>query len=112
MALAGGGVFVSNGGRLLEQPACLAPESRALYRVGIRVTSPADVSLTARVRGARSASCCAPVDVVLLDARVEPVETAPVTKSVRVLPSHFDRRRVDTRLFCLEGTIPDVLIGL
>lgn len=107
MALTGSGVFVSNDKTSLEQPACLAAESRAVYRVGIRVTpdpsKSGDVSLTVRLRGTRSASCCAPIDVVLLDAHVEPVETAPVTKSMRVSPKDFEHRQIDSHLFCLDG---------
>ena len=104
MALTGGAAFVANGKKYLQQPACLAPKSRAVYRVGILVNEPGPlVTLTVHLRGSTSGSCCAPSNIVNLDVHLEQMETIPVSKSVQVSDTNFKHLRSDSYLFCLEG---------
>ena len=111
MALTGGANFVSNGKKYLQQPACLAPKARSVYRVGILVDqqqmSGLDITLTAQLRGTEStASCCSPLEnstVVNLDHHREFVETLPVSRTVKVLAKEFENSRSDSYLFCLAG---------
>lgn len=104
MALTGGAAFVANGKKYLQQPACLAPKSRAVYRVGILVNEPGPiVTLTVQLKGSSSGSCCAPSDVINLDVHLEQMETLPVSKSVRVSANQFKHSQLDSYLFCLEG---------
>lgn len=104
MALTGGAGFVANGKKYLQQPACLAPKSKAVYRVGILVNelSPL-VTLTVQLKGSSSGSCCAPSEVINLDVHLEQMETLPVSKSVRVSTTEFQHSQSDSYLFCLEG---------
>ena len=46
MALTGGGVFVANGKKFVQQPACLPPASKSAYRIGFRVVDVDSVTLT------------------------------------------------------------------
>lgn len=104
MALTGGAAFVANGKKYLQQPACLAPKSRSVYRVGILVSEPGPlVTLTVQLKGFGSGSCCAPSDVINLDVHQEQMETLPVSKSVRVLATEFQHTETESHLFCLEG---------
>ena len=113
MALTGGAAFVANGKKYLQQPACLAPKSRAVYRVGIIVNDSGPgllVTLTVQLKGSSSGSCCAPSDLINLDVHLEQMETLPVSKSVRVSPDEFQRTQADTHLFCLEGFFFSLLL--
>lgn len=104
MALTGGAAFVANGKKYLQQPACLAPKSKAVYRVGILVNEPGPlVTFTVQLKGSSSGSCCAPSDVINLDVHLEQMETLPVSKSVRVSSTEFKNTQTDSHLFCLEG---------
>jgi hypothetical protein len=111
MALTGGAGFVANGKKYLQQPACLAPKSRAVYRVGILVNelSPL-VTLTVQLKGSSSGACCAPSQVINLDVHLEQMETLPVSKSVRVSSTEFQHSQSDSYLFCLEGIYAVFLI--
>ncbi|XP_046454359.1 C3 and PZP-like alpha-2-macroglobulin domain-containing protein 8 isoform X2 [Daphnia pulex] len=106
MALTGGAGFVANGKKYLQQPACLAPKSRAVYRVGILVNelSPL-VTLTVQLKGSSSGACCAPSQVINLDVHLEQMETLPVSKSVRVSSTEFQHSQSDSYLFCLEENV-------
>lgn len=115
MALTGGAVFVANGKKFLQQPACLgvAGQGRsAVYRVGVQVTAPSQlVTLTAQLKGSvnpAGSACCAPVSgngtaVINLDVHQELVETVPVSRSTLVLDNKFHHFRSDSYLFCLGG---------
>ena len=113
MALAGGALFVANGKKLLQQPACLGLQGRsAVYRVGVQITadSPALVTLTVQLRGSvdsAGSACCAAAGgngtVINLDVHQELVETLPVSRSVVVLDNKFPHLHVDSHLFCLGG---------
>ncbi|XP_057381255.1 uncharacterized protein LOC130703811 [Daphnia carinata] len=106
MALTGGAVFVANGKKYLQQPACLAPKSTAVYRVGILVNEPGPlVTLTVQLKGSISGSCCAPSEVINLDVHLEQMETLPVSKSVPVSVTEFQHTQSDSYLFCLEENV-------
>ena len=46
MAISGGGVFVANGKKFVQQPACLPPDSKSIYRVGVHVTELDSLTVT------------------------------------------------------------------
>lgn len=48
MALSGGAFFVSNGKKYLQQPACLSPKSKSVYRVGVQINEPDTLSITGK----------------------------------------------------------------
>jgi hypothetical protein len=113
MALTGGATFVANGKKYLQQPACLAPNTRSVYRVGIVVSDEQipglDITLTAQLRGGSEIelSCCAPLEnstVINLDHHRELVETLPVSRTVQVLAKDFENTHSDNYLFCLGGS--------
>jgi hypothetical protein len=46
MAISGGGVFVANGKKFVQQPACLPPDAKSIYRVGVHVTELDSLTVT------------------------------------------------------------------
>ena len=48
MAISGGGVFVANGKKFVQQPACLPPDSKSIYRVGVHVTELDSLTVTGK----------------------------------------------------------------
>ena len=111
MALTGGATFVANGKKYLQQPACLAPKTRSVYRVGILLSDEQihglDVTLTAQLRGSETESCCTPLEnstVINLDHHRVLVETLPVSRTVQVLAKDFENTHSDNYLFCLGGS--------
>ena len=48
MAVTGGAIFVSNGKKYLQQPACLSPKSKSVYRVGLQITDLDSLTITGK----------------------------------------------------------------